>query len=138
MNYEKRISLRENHHRSLSSTLMIVEQLLIEIENLLTSQYKTCCHELKNDVDSEKINHNLKVIENARVQICKLAEKYNMDKKIQSLQRIIDVKKTKIWEILCDAKSKKQKGFGKFPQELVKEFDKDIDEMLAVVDQIRY
>ena len=73
MKSKGKISLRENHRRSLTSTLMIVEQLLIEIEDLMTSQNKTCCFELKNDVDSEKINQNLKVIEDARKQICNLA-----------------------------------------------------------------
>jgi len=117
---------------------MIVEQLLIEIEDLMTSQYKTCCFELINDVDSEKINHNLKVIEDARKQICNLAEKYGTDMHTQSLQRIIDVKKTKIWEILCDSRAKKLKGFGAFPQKLIKEYDKDIDELMATADKLEY
>jgi hypothetical protein len=56
----------------------------------------------------------------------------------QSLQRIIDVKKTKIWEILCDSKAKKLKGFGDFPQKMVKEYDRDIDELMAIADKIRY
>ena len=59
MKSEKKISLRENHRRSLTSTLMIVEQLLIEIEDLMTSQSKTCCFEIKNDIENEIINHNL-------------------------------------------------------------------------------
>jgi hypothetical protein len=138
MKSEKRILLLENHRRSLTSTLMIVEKLLIEIEDSMVSQYKTCCFEIKNDIDSDIINLNLKAIEEARQQICNLAEKYNTDKKFQSLQRIVDVKKTKIWEILCDSKSKKLKGFGEFPQKLIKGFDKDIDELMAIADKIKY
>ena len=45
-------------------------------------------------------------------------------------------KKTKIWEILCDIKPKKQKGFGEFPKELTKEYDSNIDEFLAIIDKI--
>jgi hypothetical protein len=104
----------------------------------MVSQYKTCCFEIKNDLDSEKISHNLKVIEEARKQICNLAEKYNTDMRTQSMQRIIDVKKTKIWEILCDAKSKKQKGFGEFPLKLIKEFDEDIEELMNIAEKIKY
>ena len=48
---------------------MIVEKLLIEIEDSMVSQYKTCCFEIKNDIDSDIINHNLKAIEEARQQI---------------------------------------------------------------------
>ena len=65
----KKILLLENHRRSLTSTLMIVEKLLIEIEDSMVSQYKTCCFEIKNDIDSDIINHNLKAIEEARQQI---------------------------------------------------------------------
>ena len=138
MKSKGKISLRENHRRSLTSTLMIVEQLLIEIEDLMTSQYRTCCFEIKNDVEIEKINQNLKVIEDARKQICKLAEKYDTDLHTQSLQRIIDVKKTKIWEILCDSKAKKLKGFGEFPKKLIEEYDKDIDELMTIAAKIKY
>ncbi len=138
MKDERKIILKENHRRSLSSTLMIVEQLLIEIEDLMTSRSRTCCFEIINDVDNEIINQNLKVIEDARKQICILTEKYGTDMHTQSLQRIIDVKKTKIWEILCDSRAKKLKGFGDFPQKLVKEYDIDIDELMAIADKIKY
>lgn len=138
MNAEGKISLQENHRRSLTSTLMIVEQLLVEIEDLMTSQYKTCCYEIKNDIDNEVINQNLKIIKDARNHICNLADKYSIDIYSQSLQRVLDAKKTKIWEILCDSKAKKLKGFGDFPQKLVKEYDKDIDELMAFAEKIKY
>ncbi|MFO7619634.1 MAG: hypothetical protein R6W81_00005, partial [Bacteroidales bacterium] len=79
-----------------------------------------------------------KVIEEARKQICTLAEKYGTGKRVQSLQRVVDVKKSKIWEILCDASSRKQKGFGIFPKELVREFDEDIERLLAITEKIKY
>lgn len=134
----KKILLHSNHRRSLSSTLMIVEQLLIEIEDLTNNRYKTCCFEMKNDIGKEISNQNLKTIEEARKLICNLAEKYNTDKTIQSLQRIVDAKKVKIWEILCDSKAIKLKGFGDFPQKLVKEFDRDIDELMTITDKLKY
>jgi hypothetical protein len=135
---ENRILLQENHRRSLSSTLMIVEQLLIEIEDLTNLQNRTCCFEIRNDIAKETSDKNLKAIEEARKLICKLAEKYNTDKTIQSLQRIVDAKKAKIWEILCDSKAIKQKGFGEFPTKLVKEFDLDIDELLTITDKLKF
>jgi hypothetical protein len=42
----------------------------------MTSQYKACCLEIKNDVDNVIIIQNLKVIEAARNQIYKLADKF--------------------------------------------------------------
>jgi TIR domain len=130
--------LPENHRRSLSSTLMIVEQLLIDIEDLTTNRYKPCCIEIKNDISTDIIKKNLSAIEESRKLICNLAEKYNTDKTVQSLQRIVNAKKTKIWEILCDSKAKRLKGFGEFPPKLVIEFDNDIDELMATADRIKY
>jgi len=136
MKSENRISLSENHRRSLSSTLLIVEQLLIETEDLMTRQYKTCCFEVKNDVDGGEIKQNLDLIKDARQQICKLAKKYGTDVHTQSLQRLIDAKKAKMWETLCDSKARKLKGFGEFPQKIIKEYDNDIDELMVTVNKI--
>ena len=137
MNKEKN-KLSENHRRSLTSTLMIVEQLLIEIEDIIKSPHSACCQELNFDIQKDSATHNLEVIAEARKVICNLTEKYGTGKSIQSLQRIIDVKKTRIWEILCDSRAKKLKGFGDFPQELIKEFDNDINALLNITTKIEY
>jgi hypothetical protein len=138
MKSENKIILRDNHRRSLKSTLMIVERLLIEIQDLMVNQYKSCCFEIKNDIDDDIIYQNLKVIEEARKQICNLTEKYNTDKSIQSLQMIVNVKKTKIWEILCDSTSKKLKGFGEFPQNQAIEYDEDINNLISITNRVNY
>ena len=88
------------------------------------------------DISDEERSYNLGIVDKALKQICKLAEIYETEKYHQSLRRVINAKKTKIWEILCDMKSKKQKGFGEFPKELVKEYDRSIDELLAIIDKI--
>lgn len=134
----EKINLSENHRRSLTSTLMIVEQLLVEMEDMIKSPYITCCQEIKLDIEKDTATHNLRVIAEARKVICNLTEKYNTEKSIRSLQRIIDVKKTRIWEILYDSRARKLKGFGDFPKELIKEFDKDIDELLNITSKIKY
>ena len=138
MKSEKKILLKDNHRRSLTSTLMIVEKLLIEIEDLMINQSIACCSEINKDIDINIINHNHSIVEESRKLICKLAQKYNTNKDIQSLQRIIDFKKTKIWEVLCDSSSKKLKGFGEFPQNLATEYDLDINELMTITNKIKY
>jgi len=137
MNPEK-ITLGENHRRSLTSSLTIVEQLLNEIEDSLLSKPEACCVELVNDVSEENIIHDIEVINEAREQICNLAAKYNINRRKQSLQRVMDAKKTKIWEVLCDSKARRQKGFGVFPKELVQEYDNDIDNLLTIAEKIKF
>lgn len=135
---KEKIILQENHRRSLTSTLLIVEQLLVEIEDLINRPYSTCCFEIKNDIERDTAIRNLEIIAEARKVICNLTEKYDTAKTGQSLQRIIAVKKTRIWEILCDSRAKKLKGFGDFPKELIKEFDNDIDELMNITNNIEY
>jgi hypothetical protein len=128
--------LTGNHRRSLTSALVIVEQMLLEIKELLSTNSVLCCSEMQDDIRNEDRNQNLEEIDKALVQICKLAERYKTEKYHQSLKRAINAKKTKIWEILCDMKSRRQKGFGEFPKELVKEYDNNIDELLTIIDKI--
>jgi len=133
---QNRIELTENHKRSLSSTLIIVEQLLEELEDIMANSKQTCCYELKKDLDKITIEHNQKVIKEALTIICSLKEKYNTDKSFQSLQRMVDAKKTKIWETLHNSKSRRMKGFGEFPQIHIKEYDGDIDQLMAITEKI--
>jgi hypothetical protein len=131
------IILTDNHKRSLSSTLMVAEKMLIEIKDLMADSSQTCCYELNKDVNKSIIEQNLKIIEEALALICVLKEKYNTEKTIQSLQRVIDAKKTKIWETLHNSKSRRIKGFGEFPQKAVKEYDNDIDKLMAIAEKIK-
>ena len=133
-----KIILTENHKRSLSSTLLVVENLLIDLKEVMSNANQTCCYDLKRDVDNSRIEMNLQIIEEALAYICSLKEKYSTDKSVQSLQRIIDAKKTKIWETLHNSKSRRMKGFGEFPQKFVHEYDNDIDDLMKITDQITF
>jgi hypothetical protein len=130
--------LTENHRRSLTSALMMVEQMMFEMKDSLLTSYNTCCLEIEKDVSEKDKNYDLEIINKALEQICKLADKYEIEKRKQSLKRIVNAKKTKSWEILCDMKSRKQKGFGEFPKELTKEYDNDIEELLIIIEKINF
>jgi hypothetical protein len=134
---QDRIILTDNHKRSLSSTLMVVEQLLFELQDVMVNSNETCCYEFKKDLDNITIEHNQKIIKEALLLTCTLKEKYNADKAVQSMQRIIDAKKTKIWETLHNSKSRRMKGFGEFPQKLIKEYDNDLDHLMAITEKIK-
>jgi hypothetical protein len=103
----------------------------------MVNSNQTCCFELRKDINNSIIEQNLKVIEEALSQICSLKEKYNTNKTVQSLQRIIDTKKTKIWETLHNSKSRRMKGFGEFPQRLIKEYDGDIEHLMTITEKLK-
>jgi hypothetical protein len=131
-----KLTLKENHRRSLTSALTMVEQMLAEMKDYLDVPKNYCCFEVDNDINDNDKDYNLEIIGNARKQICKLAEKYDITKHHQSLSKAINAKKTRIWEILCDVKSRRQKGFGEFPKEMIKEYDSDIEELMDITNRI--
>jgi hypothetical protein len=134
----KKIHLPENNKRVLSSTLLLVEKSLMEMEELFLQKDDACCSEVLKDVDNDTILYNLSIIKEARTEICILADKYGASKEKLSLQRIIDAKKTKIWEMLTNTLSRKIKGYGVFPKKYVDEYDFDIGKLIKITNKINY
>jgi hypothetical protein len=132
----KKINLSENHTRTLSSSLIVVEKSLSELEDMLLKQSNTCCNVLHNDVDDKSIENNIFAIQEAKRFICELAEKYGTSKENLSLQRVINAKRTKIWEILTDTLSRKLKGYGTFPKKYSEEYDADINKLIEITNRI--
>ena len=135
---KKEIPLPDNHNRSLSSSLYLIEKLLCEMEKAILGQDDSCCSETIKDIDNAAIADDLAAIKEARTYICIMVEKYNTSKKSQRLQRIIDAKRTKIWEILNDSMSKKLKGYGTFPLKYAKEYDTDIAKLIEITNKINF
>jgi hypothetical protein len=134
----KKIHLPENNTRVLASSLMLVEKTLMEMEVIFLKNDNTCCSEVLKDVDNDTISYNVSIIKEARTEICKLAEKYGTSKEKQSLQRIIDAKRTKIWEMLNNTLSRRIKGYGTFPKKYVDEYDSDIGKLIEITNRISY
>lgn len=129
--------LSENHTRSLSSSLTVVEKSLLELENMLIKQNNSCCNVLMNDVDDKTIETNISVIQEAKSYICELTEKYGTSKDKSSLQRVINAKRTKIWEILSETLSRNMRGYGTFPKKYAEEFDADITKLIELTNRIK-
>jgi hypothetical protein len=132
----KKIHLSENHTRSLSSSLIVVEKSLLELEDLLQMQHNLCCNMLMKDVDDVIIESNISAIREAKSFICELAEKYETSKEKLSMQRVINAKRAKIWEILTDTLSRKIKGYGTFPKKCADEYDSDIKKLIDITNKI--
>jgi hypothetical protein len=134
----KIVHLPENNTRVLSSSLMLVEKSLMEMEELFLEKDDACCSEVLKDVDNDTILYNISIIKEARTEICKLADKYCTSKEKLSLRRIIDAKRTKIWEMLNNTLSRKIKGYGTFPKKNVDEYDSDIGKLIEITNRINY
>lgn len=134
----KKIHLPENNTRVLSSSLMFVEKSLAEMEEMMLNNNDFFCSEVVKDVDNNVIAANISIIREARTEIGKLADKYNTTKEKLSLQRIIDAKRTKIWEILNNTLSRKIKGYGTFPKKYIDEYDSDLGKLIEIANRINY
>ena len=134
----KKIHLSENHKRSLSSSMVVVEKSLLELEEMMLKQNSSCCNMLINDLDDETVKTNISTIKEAKNCICELAEKYDTTKEKLSLQRVIDAKQTRMWEILTGTLSRKIKGYGTFPKEYANEYDSDINRLLEIINKINF
>lgn len=133
----RKIHLSENHTRSLSSSLIVIEKSLIELEDMMEKKDSSCCNKLVKDIPDEIIARNISVIREAREFICELAEKYGTSKEELSLQRVINAKRSSMWEILSDTLSRKAKGYGAFPKKYSEEYDADINKLIEITDKIR-
>jgi hypothetical protein len=132
----EKIILSPNHRRSFTSSLMVVERNLIEIENILKHPSNAFLMELTMDISRSRQEECLRNITEARQVIGQLFTKYGLYTHTTLISRFIDSRKSGIWEILCDTSSKKLKGYGEFPPENIKEFDDDIIELQRLIENI--
>jgi hypothetical protein len=89
------------------------------------------------DVDDKTIETNISVIQDAKSYICELAEKYGTSKTKSSLQRVINAKRARIWEILSEALSRNMRGYGTFPKKHAEEFDTDITKLIEITNRLK-
>lgn len=132
-----KITLSDNHKRALGSTMFIVEKLLLELElELNSSDKKVMGKIICEEEDAEKLQHMISVIQEIKSYIKYLADKYSLLPSYYNLSQVVNSRKSKMWEVLCDTKSTKMKGRGVFPNEYAQEFDTDIDKLLILIECI--
>jgi hypothetical protein len=62
----KKIHLYDNHTRTLSSSLLLVEKSLVGMEELMLKQNNACCNEVVKDVKDDAIANNITVFYEAK------------------------------------------------------------------------
>lgn len=132
MNMDK-INLSENHIRSVSASLYVIERTVIELEHNLKYPEELAMSKVVNNIGDIDIQHYISVIDEIKTYIFALFIKYNLDPTEIYLSQIINSKKSRIWEILCETTSKRLKGYGDFPKENAEEFDNDIDHLQRLI-----
>ncbi len=129
--------LSANHIRSISASMTIVERMINDIENSLTTPYKGIYERYDIDIAGEVINSNLRVIEEVRKRLVNMKSKYNLTSKSFGISQVILSRKSRTWEVLQETVSRQLRGYGKFPEDLNISFDREIQEFIDLIEQIK-
>lgn len=132
----EKIKLPDNHRRSLSSSLFIVEKLLDEINQALTHPDDGIMYKMEVDVPEYAFLSTTENIAKAKEMIEQLSSKYELSAQHSVMSRFIDSRKSKIWEILSGTNARGMKGYGPFPKEYAQEFDNDIKRLQEMVNKV--
>ncbi len=132
----KKVTLPENHLRSVSASVYSVEKLLTELSQALQPPSETVMFKTDNNLKTEQLETMKLAIEKTRAHIRFLAAKYQLQPVEVKLSQIVNARKSGMWEILCNTVSKRLGGYGKFPEELSAEFDNDIARLQKLIDAI--
>ncbi len=132
----KKITLSENHNRSISASLYIVERLVSELEHDLNNPSDMILSQVIYDLEDREKEHFLVIIREIKDHIKMLSEKYNLRTKELLFSQLLQAKKSGIWVILCDTTSQRLKGYGTFPEDYAEEFDNDIARLQELVQKI--
>lgn len=136
MNKTEKITLTDNHKRSISSSLRTVDKSLDELKKELVYQNDLVMHRITRSLAQDDITECLAVIEQIRSYISYLKAKYDLESSVTDITRMIHAKKSTLWDILVDTSSSRLKGYGEFPAKHAKEFDSDLNELIALVNKL--
>jgi hypothetical protein len=131
-----KIVLSENHRRSISSSMLIIERMMMDIERALLNPPDGVMSKTVNDIPDLDADHFITVLKEMERHLNSLAIKYNLKTEEVKLSRMINSRKAKMWETIKDTSSRKLKGYGKFPVEFAEEFDKDMKIILKLIEAL--
>ncbi len=126
-------NLPPNHLRSVSASIYLVEKTIDELENMLTRPRQHFTYKIVNDIDDSEKEKLLQSIKQTRAFIAELMRKYGLNREVTYMSRILNARKSRMWEILGDTTSKRMKGYGHLPGETAAELDRDINKLTGLI-----
>lgn len=128
--------LSDNHRRSVSSSMHIIEKMLLEIEKTINIPDTGVLSKVVDDMPEIDRDRYKIAIGNIKAELEHISEKYNLRKEEIMMSRLINSRKAKMWETITDTSSRKLKGYKEFPKELAAEFDEDMGRLKKVIDEL--
>jgi len=111
----------------------MIEKSIDELETMLLTESRHHTYEIINDLDTKDVKRMLQVIHQVRAVIETLVQKYQLKREVTYMSRILNARKSKMWEVLADTTSKQMKGFGDMPVNMAVELDGDILSLTSLI-----
>jgi neutral trehalase len=128
--------LSDNHRRSVSSSMHIIEKMLLEIEKVISSPDKGVLSKVVNDMPDLDAEHYTEAIAKIKKELNSISAKYNLRTEEIMMSRLVNSRKAKMWETINDTFSRKLKGYKEFPKETAEEFDSDISRLRKLIEEL--
>jgi len=130
--------LNPNQRGHLTTTLVVMEEMLCEIEQTLTGSCWTgVLYELRDDLTAQVKEEVLRRISLVRNRIEIIKGEFALEKSGKDASRVFKGKLVYSWEILEEAKARHQRGYGAVAEGLAEALDPHIDAIITLVDDMR-
>jgi hypothetical protein len=126
--------LNEYQRRGLSTTFRILEEMMYEIETIITTEgYRGILIAMRNDVSPQAMEEIVKKIRLIREKVSSLSKQFALEaKEIKSSNRIL-AELSYCWETLEGSKAKKLRGYGEVAKGLEKVLDPQIETIIQLI-----
>ena len=134
---QKPITLPDPYRRALSSGFSVMEELLFDLLTLVYDNPETGVFTRKTTSLSLDQRHRLRrEIHDILVQLRQIKNELRLQERVESPKSLIMSRSSKVWEILCDLKTDRLRGYGKPPEGLSDYLDTRIDQLLDTLKRI--
>jgi hypothetical protein len=111
------MALTENHKRAVWATLMAIEKRADEIYALLEGMPESSTYSIENDLNEEESAQTMARIGEIKKSIHDLCIRFELDKQVTPLSRMISTSRSVMWENILDTDTKKLQNYGAFLNE---------------------
>ncbi|HOL21646.1 MAG TPA: hypothetical protein PLQ41_02165 [bacterium] len=142
MEEEKKIKITESQRNSISSVLLILNEVIDEIEDLCTTgDKKSILYEVVNNLNDREKSRVFEATGRIKESIQDIAKTLNIKKKRYEIKNLISSRIASLWEIVYEIESKRLKGYGEVSKTLKEYLDPEvtkITQLLEGIEEILY
>ena len=131
--------LNENHKRRLAVAMALVDAGVARILDQLDERTSpTTMTVVERSIPQSERTELKETLRELQTLTASVARAYGLDKRRKHLRRTIVAELSQIWTILEDSRPRKMKGMGAGPAEVAESLDRDVDQMLKLLERCRH